>query len=191
MLAAALSQVLGALWAFVLDMVACLTGRCAHAPLKSELPIVAPPYEDRVSRQVHHKAAAVSTHAYGATSLAWRNNGFGAFFDDSGEELDVKEFGARIDDTEDMKSEWSKLLKQGSDSKTFEDGVQLTLAHLECHADDDLARRSLLFLAINNEESVAGARSISRCSLFFTPGRTRLGRHQPRGHLLLFLAFYR
>ncbi|KAF9487813.1 hypothetical protein BDN71DRAFT_1458061 [Pleurotus eryngii] len=114
---AALSQVLGALRAFILGMVACLTRRCAHSPFKSELPVVAP-YEDRVNRQINPKAAGgvtVSTHTYGATSVEARmNNGFRAFLDDSGEGLDVKELGMRNDDIEAVKSEWSKLLKQGS-----------------------------------------------------------------------------
>ncbi|KDQ28863.1 hypothetical protein PLEOSDRAFT_1102903 [Pleurotus ostreatus PC15] len=126
---AALTQVLGALWAFILGMVACLTGRCAHSPFKAELPVVAP-YGGRVN-QTNPKAAGgitASTHTYGATSVEARmNNGLRAFFDDSGEGLDVKELGTRNDDIEAMKSEWSKLLKQGSGpNSSDEDGASFT-----------------------------------------------------------------
>ncbi|KAF4602547.1 hypothetical protein EYR40_005760 [Pleurotus pulmonarius] len=136
---AALTQVLGGLWAFILSMIACLTGRCAHSSFKSELPVVAL-YEDKITRQRAPKAAGIPVSAYGATSVEARTNGgFGALFNDSGEELDNKEVGTAIDDTETMKNEWSKLLKQGSESSSSdEDGEYSTFASLEYNADNNL-----------------------------------------------------
>ena len=182
---AALTQVLGGLWAFILSMIACLTGRCAHSPFKSELPVVAL-YEDQITRKKAPKAAAgVSVSAYGATSVEARTNGgFGALFNDSGEELDNKEVGTAIGDIEVMKSEWSKLLKQGSESSSSdEDGAYFTFTSLEYNVDYDLARRSLLSLIIYNKETFPGARSIPRHRPFFTRSRTRPGRRRPSRRL--------
>ncbi|KAF4600572.1 hypothetical protein EYR38_005209 [Pleurotus pulmonarius] len=106
-------------------MIACLTGRCAHSSFKSELPVVAL-YGDKITRQRAPKAAGIPVSAYGATSVEARTNGgFGALFNDSGEELDNKEVGTAIDDTETMKSEWSKLLKQGSESSSSDEDDDL------------------------------------------------------------------